>query len=99
MKIALLFGSSGLIGGHLLNILIQNSDYNKIKILHVITALDPGGAETMLYKLLKIGIGDTMHDSKVICLADGGKIGERLKEIGIKVDFIGIPIGLSLIHI
>ena len=32
MKTALLFGSSGLIGGHLLKILIQNSDYNKIKI-------------------------------------------------------------------
>ena len=32
MKTALLFGSSGLIGGHLLNILIQNSDYSKIKI-------------------------------------------------------------------
>ena len=32
MKIALLFGSSGLIGGHLLNKLIQNNDYNKIKI-------------------------------------------------------------------
>ena len=32
MKSALLFGSSGLIGGHLLKILIQNSDYNKIKI-------------------------------------------------------------------
>ena len=32
MKTALLFGSSGLIGGHLLNILIQNNSYNKIKI-------------------------------------------------------------------
>ena len=32
MKTALLFGSSGLIGGHLLNVLIQNNDYNKIKI-------------------------------------------------------------------
>ena len=32
MKTALLFGSSGLIGGNLLNILIQNNDYNKIKI-------------------------------------------------------------------
>ena len=32
MKTALLFGASGLIGRHLLNILIQNSDYNKIKI-------------------------------------------------------------------
>ena len=32
MKTALLFGSSGLVGGHLLKILVQNNDYNKIKI-------------------------------------------------------------------
>ena len=32
MKTALLFCSSGLIGGQLLNNLIQNNDYNKIKI-------------------------------------------------------------------
>ena len=32
MKTALLFGSSGLIGGHLLNQLIQNNNYSKIKL-------------------------------------------------------------------
>ena len=32
MKTALVFGSSGLIGGHLLNELIQNDNYNKIKL-------------------------------------------------------------------
>ena len=32
MKTALVFGSSGLIGGHLLNQLIENDNYNKIKI-------------------------------------------------------------------
>ena len=32
MKTALVFGSSGLIGGHLLNQLIEDSSYNKIKI-------------------------------------------------------------------
>jgi len=32
MKTALLFGSSGLIGGQLLNNLVQNNDYSKIKI-------------------------------------------------------------------
>ena len=32
MKTALIFGSSGLIGGHLVNILIQNNSYNKIKL-------------------------------------------------------------------
>ena len=32
MKTALVFGSSGLVGGHLLSQLIKNDDYNKIKI-------------------------------------------------------------------
>ena len=32
MKTALVFGSSGLIGGHLLNQLIKNENYNKIKL-------------------------------------------------------------------
>jgi len=32
VKTALLFGSSGLVGGHVLNELIQNSNYTKIKI-------------------------------------------------------------------
>ena len=32
MKTALIFGSSGLIGGHLLNLLIKENNYNKIKI-------------------------------------------------------------------
>ena len=32
MKTALVFGSSGLVGGHLLNQLIKDSNYNKIKI-------------------------------------------------------------------
>ncbi len=32
MKIALLFGSSGLIGGHLLNKLLESNDYSRIKL-------------------------------------------------------------------
>ena len=32
MKTALLFGSTGLVGGHVLNYLIQNSKYSKIKL-------------------------------------------------------------------
>ena len=32
MKTALVFGSSGLVGGHLVNELIMNSNYSKIKI-------------------------------------------------------------------
>ena len=32
MKTALIFGSSGLIGSHLLNVILQNNEYNKIKL-------------------------------------------------------------------
>ena len=32
MRIALLFGSSGLVGGHLLNQLIKDNNYSKIKL-------------------------------------------------------------------
>ena len=32
MKTALVFGSSGLIGGHLLNQLIKDNNYSKIKL-------------------------------------------------------------------
>ncbi|MBA1338486.1 MAG: hypothetical protein FD546_000341, partial [Pelagibacterales bacterium] len=32
MKTALIFGSSGLIGNHLLNKLIKSNNYNKIKL-------------------------------------------------------------------
>jgi uncharacterized protein YbjT (DUF2867 family) len=32
VKTALLFGSTGLVGGHVLNQLIQNVNYSKIKI-------------------------------------------------------------------
>ncbi len=32
MKTALLFGSTGLVGGHVLNYLIQNSNYSKVKL-------------------------------------------------------------------
>ena len=32
MKTALIFGSSGLVGGHLLSLIIKNNNYNKIKL-------------------------------------------------------------------
>ena len=32
MKKALLFGATGLVGSHLLNLLINNNNYSKIKV-------------------------------------------------------------------
>ena len=43
MKTALVFGSSGLVGGHLLSQLIENDDYNKI-----ILRVPPPAKETVL---------------------------------------------------
>ena len=37
MKIALLFGSSGLVGAHLLNQLIKDNNYSKIKLFVRVT--------------------------------------------------------------
>ena len=43
MKTALLFGASGLVGGHLLNLLISNNNYSKIKLFvrSTIDIIDP----------------------------------------------------------
>ena len=32
MKTAILFGATGLVGSHLLNLLVDNNEYDKIKI-------------------------------------------------------------------
>ncbi len=55
-----------------------------IKIIHVITGLDVGGAEIMLYKLLSRLDRNTFEPS-VISLRDGGPIAERIRTLGIPV--------------
>jgi glycosyltransferase involved in cell wall biosynthesis len=54
-----------------------------MRILHVITGLDIGGAETMLLKLLSAGSGDC--DIAVVSLSDEGTIGPRISSLGIPV--------------
>ena len=43
MKIAILFGSTGLIGNHLLQLLLNNNNYSKVKIFtrRAILAMTP----------------------------------------------------------
>ena len=57
---------------------------NRIKILHVITSLDIGGAETMLYRLLKC-MDTARFESQVICLIHAGPVGEKIQALGIPV--------------
>ena len=71
MKTALLFGSSGLIGGHLLNKLIQNNDYNKIKIF-VLTEPEIKDSKIEIIKAdfnnLKNQIEDIKGDDCFFCI-------------------------------
>ncbi|MFC3883538.1 glycosyltransferase family 4 protein [Bacillus songklensis] len=63
-----------------------------MKILHVITCLDVGGAEMMLYKLLK-HTDHTKFESFVVSLTDKGSIGEKIEHLGIPVYTLGLKPG------
>jgi len=55
-----------------------------IKLVHIITGLDTGGTETMLYKLLSCLDPETFHNS-VISLTTIGSIGEKIRALGVPV--------------
>lgn len=60
-----------------------------IKIGHIITGLGSGGAENMLYKLLKYSNRDKFYH-EVISLLDEGVYGEKIKALGYKVHTLNL---------
>ena len=56
-----------------------------MKIIHIITDLDTGGAEIMLYKLLSSLYNEALN-STVISLMGQGKITERIEALGVTVE-------------
>src|SRR5699024_10971105 len=68
----------------------------KVTVTHIITGLNMGGAETMLYKLLK-NIDKTKFDLKVISMLDEGVYGEKIRKLGINVISLNIKRGSSII--
>ncbi|MBM3273916.1 MAG: glycosyltransferase [Candidatus Sericytochromatia bacterium] len=64
-----------------------------MRILHVITGLDVGGAEMMLIKLLE-RLSCDEFESTVISLSEGGRLRGRLEAMGIPVVSAGIRKGL-----
>ncbi len=60
-----------------------------IKIVHVITGLDVGGAEMMLYQLLA-HMDRSAFPSEVISLTDIGPVGEKIQALGIPVRALGM---------
>jgi len=63
-----------------------------MKIAHIITDLDTGGAEIMLYKLLS-SLHDEALNSSVISLMGRGKITERIEALGVKVETLDLGQG------
>lgn len=60
-----------------------------MKIVHIITCLDIGGAETMLTRLL-LAAEQPGRDELVISLKDLGPLGAQLKAAGVQVETIGL---------
>lgn len=59
------------------------------KVVHIITGLGSGGAENMLYKLLKYSDRDKFYH-EVISLMNEGVYGIKIKEMGIKVHCLNL---------
>jgi len=62
-----------------------------IHLTHIITGLDTGGAEMMLYKLLRAGSGTT--EPWVVSLMDDGTLGSRIRELGVPLTTLNLRAG------
>jgi glycosyltransferase involved in cell wall biosynthesis len=60
-----------------------------IRITHIITSLDTGGAEMMLYRLAE-GLKQRQFEQQVICLRPAGSIAAELIKSGIPVSGLGM---------
>lgn len=77
----------------------KNTFSNKIQILHLITDLNSGGAEMMLYKLLS-NMNYSLFSNVVVSMTDKGFVGERIEALGIPVHALymrrGVPDPLGM---
>lgn len=61
-----------------------------MKVLHIITGLEDGGAEAVLYRLI---IHDSKNIHEVVSLTSQGKYGSLLRDSGVSVTALGMPSG------
>ncbi len=69
-----------------------DSKKHKFSIVHLITTLNMGGAEMMLYKTLTC-LDRKRFPSLVVGMTDLGKIGVKIKALGIPVETLGMKLG------
>jgi len=63
---------------------------SQLVVTHIITSLNDGGAEAVLFRLCAY---DTNHKHHVISLINDGKYGTLLREVGVAVTCINMPQG------
>lgn len=63
-----------------------------MRVLHLITSLNTGGAEMMLFKLLS-RMNRDRFDSRVISLIVPGPVGKKIEDLGIRVEHLGLKRG------
>ncbi|MBV1915546.1 MAG: glycosyltransferase [Pseudomonadales bacterium] len=63
-----------------------------MKVIHIITSLNTGGAERALYNLLQGGLNE-QFETHVISLSDDGTIGPQIERLGVPVITLGMPAG------
>jgi hypothetical protein len=64
-----------------------------MKIAHVITDLNVGGAQVMLHQLLR-HTDRTAFQSEVISLTDKGPLTERIASLGVPISAMGMRSGI-----
>jgi hypothetical protein len=61
----------------------------RIPVTHIITGLETGGAETMLYRLLRF-VDQNKFTSRVISITGNGPVGKQIEALGIPVFALGM---------
>lgn len=63
-----------------------------MRLYHLITTLETGGAEVFLYRLVK-GLQALGHECRVGALVRSAPVGDWLRDIGVEVDFLDMKAG------
>lgn len=73
--------------------LVERMTPRPIRITHIITGLDLGGAEMMLYKVL-LQMNRDAFQAEVISMRDMGTLGEKIAKLGIPVRTLNMRRGI-----
>jgi glycosyltransferase involved in cell wall biosynthesis len=63
-----------------------------IRVLHLITGLNTGGAELALFRLLQ-SMDRQRFDTQVVCMIPVGSVGEKIRALGLPVTSLEMPPG------